>query len=445
MMSRRTEIRRPSAWVDALPERERRGRRRTSRRRAVILILVLWITTVLSLLAYSVIYQMTMETRLTSTRKKTVQARALARAGLARGFVDLRNDMIFDRSDEYDGPFDAEGDIWADPEEGKEDVEMGEGTFNVVIRDEERFFNINKFRRINRDLLQEIIEEIGYEEEDAKIVACAIIDYGDSDDVPVLDSAPATEGLAYGTLRAEDQGLSEREEDIERMVFPNEGYLTVDELLEVYGVTPELYFGPGTPEAEYFREKIGPPAGDRFQIKERRSRRNEEVHGLRDYFTVHGDGDLNINTAPQHVLQVLLSAAGASDGERMAENIIKDRRGGKNRHIDNDDAFQTKADMQSNGDLVGLLGAIQQLCPLDVQSTVFTLTSTGQIGQVKQTLEVTVDRDMVTLQRDETFEAIDRAREREERYEDRRQRRQDKDDELLVRMPNIRIIQWNRQ
>lgn len=424
------------------------ARPRNARRRAVMLLLVLWIVTILTMMVYSTIYQMTLETRVTSTRKKTLQAKVLARAGLARGFVDLRNDMISDASEEEDKIFDAEGDYWADMEEGKEKVEMGPGTFTVVVRDEERLFNINSFNASNRVLLEKIIEQVGYDEEDAKVTASAIIDYADGDEQPVLDSAPGDEGLAYGMVRAEDEGGEKREEDVERVNFPNEPYLTVESLLDVYGVTPDLFFGPKTPEAEEYRKrtKMEEPKGERFEIEEKRriSQRDEKPIGLRDFFTTQGSGSLNLNTAPAHVLQALLEAAGRSDADRLAERIIRDRRGGKSRRVDNDNAFKSTADFSRNADLAPILGAIQAMHPVDVRSSVFTLTSTGRVGQVSQTLEVTVTRSLAEIQRDEKFKTIERAEERQKRLEGRRERWQDKKSEQIIRIPCVRILQWNK-
>jgi type II secretory pathway component PulK len=434
------------AWKRLRGERGPRRAPLARRRRAVILVLVLWIAVVLSMLAYSVLYQMSLELRLTSMSKKTLQAKAMARAGMAKGFVDLRNDMIFDFSDDTIPPFDALGDVWADPSENKEDVELGPGSYTVSIVDEESLLDINQFRAANRIVLEKIIERIGYEEEDAKIVASAIIDYADPDDQPVLELSQGVEGFAYGVYVAEALGQSTREDDVERLVFPNEPYLTVDALLDVYGVTPELFFGPDSPEAAYYRELAGEVKGDRFEMSNRArraTRRKETQFGLRDYFTVHGTGRLNVNTAPQHVLAAVFDAAGASDPDRLAEQIVKFRPGGTSRRrVNNDNAFKSTADMQQNADLASIYGPAQALYRFEVRSSVFTLTSVGTVGDVSQTLKCTVTRGLAQLQRDESFEAIDRAREREERYEDRRQRHQDKENELLVRQPNIRILQW---
>ncbi|HMX63479.1 MAG TPA: hypothetical protein PKD58_10465, partial [Candidatus Sumerlaeota bacterium] len=62
----------------------------------MILVLVLWIVVILSLMAYSMLYQVSSEMSITSARKKQLQAEALARAGIAKAVVDLRNDLLFD-------------------------------------------------------------------------------------------------------------------------------------------------------------------------------------------------------------------------------------------------------------------------------------------------------------------------------------------------------------
>ncbi len=420
------------------------------RRRGVMLLIVLWVVTILSLLAYSVIYQTALETRLTSIRKKTVQAKASARAGLAKGFADLQNDLINDLSEEVD-IFDSEGDYWAlgEDEDNRIDVELTDNsTYTIETVDENRYFNLNSMSATSRPLLEEIIELIGYEEDDAKIVASAIIDYADEDEDPALDSSSGDEGVAYGMIRADNEGQGRVSEDeVDPVVFPNEAYRSVDQLLDVYGVTPELYFGPGTEEAEHFRKamELGEQArrGESFLIKDRRRRRDEEPLGLRDFFTVSTVRNLNINTAPQHVLEAYFIAGGRSDGDRLAETVIKQRRGGKSRRIDREDAFKSDAEISAFGDLAPLVGPLNAIYPMGVISTHFTLTSTGEVGEVRQVLRVTVRRQMLELQRDETFESRDRDRDRRDLYDQRSRRRADKDDELTVRNPAIYIEKWH--
>ncbi len=430
--------------------------RRTSRKRAdraIVLVLVLWIVMILTMMAYSLLFQVSLQASMTGTRKKMLQAEALSRAGIAKAIVDLRNDMLFDSSDEEGRIFDAEGDIWARPEEGKDEVYLsrdGEDKnqyFSVRVFDEEGLFNINSFRGTNMILLQEILKELGLEEKDAEIVACAIIDWADTDDLPTLPNAPFNEeGIAYSILKGEATDGEVDPEEVEPLKFRNEAYVSIAELLEVYGVTPELYFGPDTEEAQYYRDRY--PNRWNFDMEldpPRRSRAREEAPlGLRDYFTVFGAGRLNMNTAPPHVLSAFARAAGQPDGESFAENVIRARRGGaSDRNIDNDNAFKSDQDLLSR-EFGGVISVGQNLYSVGVESSFFQIISEGHSGEIIVRLEATVARNMANLQREEDFEAIDRARERKDRNSGRWERRQNQDNELLVRYPMITVIQTRR-
>lgn len=421
----------------SLPSRGKRG---------IMLVLVLWMTAILSMMSYSVLYQVTIEMRLGSVRNRALQSEMLARAGLAKAFADLRNDLIFDRHEEREGNpvFDSLADVWADPNQDKMDVELGDGMFNVEVYDAESRFNLNNFRGPNRILLEEIIQKIGYSEEDAELVASAIIDYMDSNETPTVERAEGTEGEFYGRLMAEDRGLSTRRDEFDLAIFPNEPYLTIDALMEVYGVTPDLFFGPGTPEAEYYNRMLGERWGGRFEMdRRRRTRSSDVIVGLRDFFTLDGSGQLNVNTAPPHVLEVLFAAAGDTSAERKVDSLVRRRPGGRPGRRRIDDAFKTIQDFQNASEVGGLIGAMQALHPLTVRSTVFTVRSTGKVGSVTRTLEATVTRDLNAVQVDDNFEARDRARNRTRIREERRARWEDPDNANIVNMPNLRIIRWN--
>ncbi|MCC6547042.1 general secretion pathway protein GspK [Candidatus Sumerlaeota bacterium] len=435
---------------------KRTGKRLQSRRdRAVILVLVLWIIVILSLMAYSMLYQVSSETTIISTRKKQLQAEAFARAGVAKAVVDLRNDLLFDNV-EGEKNFDGEGDIWARPEEGKLDAEIGNnksGTFSVHVYDEDGLININRINGTNMVLLQKIIERIGYTEEDAKLVTAAIVDWRDGDFVPVLPSSPSNdEGKAYAMIQAENERARVTDEnEVQPYVFRNEDFISVEELLEVYGVTPELFFGPDSPEAEYFRAQLPDRfeyGDDHFKMDERElrrrtrgSRNDEPQPGLRDYLTVYGSGTININTAPQHVLAAFAEAAGNTDGDSWAERVIRERRGGKEDNIDNDNAFKDGTALQANAEVQGVLAGGGALLPIGVNSTTFRIVSEGVVGDVRVRIEALAARALTPLTRDETFESIDRSEERRKNEAGRWKRRENSGDSTRVNYPYVRIFQ----
>ncbi|MCX7015852.1 MAG: hypothetical protein NTW86_25410, partial [Candidatus Sumerlaeota bacterium] len=110
--------------------------------------LTMWIAIVLSLLAYSLAYEMQMEMRLTTMRRDGLVAYELARLAIARGVADLKNDLIMDfKPDEKNPggqPFDGPGDIWRLTKD-KTDVKASKtGRYSARIQDEERLLSLNR-------------------------------------------------------------------------------------------------------------------------------------------------------------------------------------------------------------------------------------------------------------------------------------------------------------
>ncbi|MCC5875089.1 MAG: general secretion pathway protein GspK [Candidatus Sumerlaeia bacterium] len=422
-------------------------RSRQREKRGVVLVLVLWIAIILALISYSVLFQVAVEASVTSTRKKYLEAEALARAGVAKAIVDLRNDMIHDHAEEAT-VFDAEGDVWARPEEDKTEVQLSrysEGYFTVRVFDENGLINLNRINAANMVVLRRLMEEFGYSEEAAEIAAAAVVDWRDSDYIPVLPNAPHNdEGIAYAMIQYEDENRGRaREENVEPLVFRNEDYLTVDELLEVYGITPRLFFGPGTREAAQYEEYFGEPEGDLFQIDDDApyTYDGETYLGLRDYFTVHGRGVININTAPFHVLAALGRAVD-QDGESFADRVISNRRGNRERDINNENAYQDGTVLAADVEVAAVVNQLRALgLTVDVRSNTFRIVSTGVVGDVRCVMEVLVSREYRQLVRDETFEARDRAAERRAMNSGRLQRREDRSEGTIVRYPHVRILQ----
>lgn len=415
--------------------------------RGVVLVLVLWIAIILSLISYSVLFQVAVESSITSSRKKYLEAEALARAGVAKAIVDLRNDLIFDHAEEAT-IFDAEGDVWARPEEDKTEVQLSrhsEGYFTVRVYDEEGLINLNRINQANMVVLQKIMEEFGYPEEDAQIAAAAIVDWRDGDYIPVLPNAPhSDEGMAYAMIQYEDENRGRaREELVDPLVFRNEDFLTVDELLEVFGISPRLYFGPGTREAYQYEEYFGEPGGERFRIDDDTpyTYDGETYLGLRDYLTVHGRGTININTAPFHVLAALGRAVD-QDGESFADRVISNRRGNRERNIDNENAYKDGTVLAADVEVSAVVNALRSLgLNVDVRSNTFRIISTGVVGDVRYVKEVLVVRQYRQFVRDDTFEARERAAERRALNSGRIGRREDRNEDTIIRYPFVRIIQ----
>ncbi|MDX2175792.1 MAG: type II secretion system protein GspK [Candidatus Sumerlaeia bacterium] len=417
-------------------------------RRGFALVVVLWVVAIAMLLLYATIYSAMSEARITSTRKKLVRAEALARAGIGRSIVDQRNDLIYDFAEEGES-FDGEGDVWMRPEEGKleEELVRDGGYFTVETQDLDGLFDLNQMAVATRlPLLKQIFVDIGYNEEDAETAAGSIIDWVDADTTPTGQESTGEEGVYYAILAAGLEGDRRVDEDaVTPLKMPNEPFQTVEQLLDVYGVTPEAYFGADSPELEFYlsSEPARREVGQRFRIENPPRRgRDEPPIGLRDYFTIGNNGRLNVNTAPKHVLAALVGANGVSDGESIAEQTIRKRRGGRVDDFDNKSAYKTAQEVLEDGDLAGALQASAPFYAWDIRSNFARVRSTGYVGDVAFTVTVDTSRGMTNLVRDETFELSDRARDREDRLGRRSERRRDQDNELLVRYPAVRITRW---
>jgi DNA uptake protein ComE-like DNA-binding protein len=203
----------------------------------------------------------------------------------------------------------------------------------------------------------------------------------------------------------------------------NDLFLTVDELLEVYGVTPKLFYGydPKAPKEE----------------KQRRRFRDESPPvGLRDLVTVRSNNVINVNTAGPEVLSAIIQAAAISESDpgAIAEKIIEHRRGAHVGEIDNDQAFRTIQELGQIPELSGmLLSRMRAAYPLDVRSYFFTINSTGEVGSVKRSIQVLVWRSLDMFHRDEDLD---------DRDVRGRRRRRPSDETMIIKQPALRCLEW---
>ncbi|MCD6386055.1 general secretion pathway protein GspK, partial [Candidatus Sumerlaeota bacterium] len=192
-----------------------------SREKGVILLVTLWIAVVLAIIAYSLSYQVRLEMKLTKQFRQSAQARALAQAGIAKAVADLKNDLIIDTS-EGGYRFDAEGDVWANPND-KMDIEYGPGKYSVLIIDKDSLININTARF---QVLKELLLTLGVEEDKVEDIAYAIIDWRDPDDRPAGGKGEK-ENTYYSSL-IKDTEENEFLDDESKIVYrcKNEPFLT---------------------------------------------------------------------------------------------------------------------------------------------------------------------------------------------------------------------------
>ncbi len=301
--------------------------------RGVILIALLWILTILSVIALSFARETFVEVAAARNSRDLTDAYYIARAGISATIYQLLQKKYL--------PQRAPADLLAlEPDGidlGKVAGQFGDGEYEVEIRDESGKINVNA-GELAIQQLKALTEVLGIGKPDGDIVVDSILDWIDIDKVPHANGA---EDDYYQTLQPP-------------YLAKNRPMNVLEELLLVRGVTPDYYYG--------HREKT--PEG---QIAER--------YGLSRYLTAHLPSvigsRININAAP---LPVLLSIPGLSPG---AAQMIYERRLVK--------PFRDLGEINKElGPSLGnSLGFISAQLPSTPVVTVYTLVASGHRADSK--------------------------------------------------------------
>jgi len=234
----------------------------------IALLMVLWVLTILMVIVFSFSFMTRTEIQSTVSFKEGMENKFLAEAGIERGIEE-----IFYRNMNKNQALVLEGsEVWnvdGTPYSGR----LGNGFYSVRIVDESGKLDIN---RISDILLKNLLLNLGIEEETADIIADSIMDWRDPDDLRRLHGA---EDDYYRSLPNPYEAKDDK-------------FDTLEELLLVRGMTPEILYGNG------------------------------ERKGIINFLTVHANmSKININAAPK---EVLMAVPGMSS--EFADTIIDMRR-----------------------------------------------------------------------------------------------------------------------
>ena len=245
------------------------ARRPVSCQSGAALIVVLWLLVVLGVLSGALVTSTHFDVLATFNERCRLQGSYAAQAGVADAAERLERWLATAQAAARVGtpagrllPLGgAVGAVGAVAEPGLLfDLEqpLGEGRYRAAAVDVNSRINVNL---ATEQMLAALLEEAGLSVDDAAALAQAILDWIDGDD---LRRAQGAEAAEYRQL-----GLDH---------LPRNGPVpTLDELLWVRGMTPEILYGA---------------ADDRGA-------------GIAQWLTVHGSGKINLNTAPREVLAAL--------------------------------------------------------------------------------------------------------------------------------------------
>lgn len=286
-----------------------------------ILILSLWVVALVSLLAYGVIAHARLATRHQAWERRTAQARELEFAIAADAAAVLAHDT--------DAAIDSFLDPWLKPSiVASESLPRGADAADAYIlrrvpSDEGGKVNINL---APEPLLRALIDAAGYSSA-APNLAAAIVDWRDPDTTGAYEEEQeSSEGLRYFPL--------------------NRDFRRIEELAFVSGVDSLMLLGEDTNR----NRRLDPNEDDGDTSLPLDNADGMLQEGLLGCFTVHGEGDININTAPYPVLfavfQELLDEA--PDADRLAREVIKHRAGADTLEATEDDhAFGATEELAS--------------------------------------------------------------------------------------------------
>ena len=273
------------------------------------LIVVLWILAFLGIVFTAFTFSMRTELAAAGNFREAAEAHYLAEAGVYRAAAEIIN---ADRNVPPDSAsYDALDEHWHTNPAAYDNVPLGRGMYWVTVTDEESKIALNGATDV---VLRRLFSNSGVrDEKTVSTIVDSIQDWRDPDNLHRLNGAEDDYYLSLPTpYRAK-----------------NANFDSIDELLLVKGMTPEILYGNiATPERR--AELAG-------QLPWERQLQPGEYLGVTRHLSIHSAGQVNVNTAGPEALMALGLTA-------VETKIVLDRR--------------TESPFRNVGELTNLLTSI---------------------------------------------------------------------------------------
>ncbi len=239
--------------------------------KGIALLMVLWIVVILMVIVLSFTFMTRTETRSALFYSEGAERRFLAEAGVARGIAEM-----FNRGFYKNQPGTLEGTEIVRVDGTANRGRLGNDYYIYDIIDESGKLNVNLLTDTSGIILNNMLVNLGVPREQADIIVDSVLDWMDGDD---LHKAHGAESDYYMSLPNPYKAR-------------NDKFETIEELLLVKGITPQILYGNG------------------------------KTPGLSELLTVYSKtGAINVNSAPRAVLAALPGMT-----PEMADQIITLRR-----------------------------------------------------------------------------------------------------------------------
>lgn len=196
----------------------------TGSQRGIALLLVLWILSILMVIAMSFTFMTRTDAYSALFFREAIQKKYLAEAGIERGIMEL----VY-RSVNKNQVITLEGMELAKTDGRAYYGKLENGSYLFRLEDESGKMNINALSDASGILLKNLFLNAGVSTDEADILVDSILDWKDADDLRRLNGAESDYYLSLpNPYRAKDANFD-----------------TLEELLLVRGVTPEILYGGG--------------------------------------------------------------------------------------------------------------------------------------------------------------------------------------------------------
>ncbi len=242
-------------------------RRLAGDERGFALLAVILVLALMSVVVTEFAFSMRLEASMVRAYRDAILGRNLAEAGIQQAIREILTDANVQALDEdgqvafYSVPAGSTA-LTRVPTLQRTDVPLGAGTFSYRITDEESRLNVNAGVP---DRMQRLLTAVGVDRIERDAIVDSIEDWRDANDTNRPNGAET--------------------EDYMKLPVPyrarNGNFQDTDELLQVKGMTPEIYYG------------------------------HDDKRGLSEVVSARSRGTVNVNTASEPVL----SALGLSDAE----------------------------------------------------------------------------------------------------------------------------------
>jgi general secretion pathway protein K len=290
--------------------------------------MALWVVTILSVVVLEFCFAMRTEVNVARNYKEEFQLSAMAEGGVQRGIIELI--YRHDQGVQLKRKTLAYQEL---PPEKKEWIMDGrpyslsfdQGTCDVMVMSEGGKINLNM---VTEASLRKIIGQFGLEGEARDVIVDSILDWRDPDDFYRVNGA---ENDYYQSLKEPYQ-------------CKNGNFDSIEELLLVKGVTPELFHG-----------KKGVKTGE--------GEVQEERIGLKEIFSIYAPGaQIDINSATSVALRGILGIP-----KEVAEKIVKAREEKK---------FETQTDLTLRvPEMVSFIGGLSTVVVYTSLTPYYTIES----------------------------------------------------------------------